>query len=731
MHNSITANPGRKNAISAAPSDAKTQRETRSDDLDLPGIASLIRAHLPSVLTIAGLTLILGLAFAVMKKPEYVSAAVIDVNEPVSLGSDLKSKAPRASLNSGGRDLALLRSRFLAQRVLQNLSGQNSPSPEAVSRFLDHLQISQPPGSTVINISFRDRSPNKAARAVDQVIESFRKIKAEELSSSFNEEKLYVDDEIKQRRRDLAVAERSMDEFRKNAGIADDVSITVKARLAGTLNSQLALAQAKAEEAAARWRQVETLSRAGNMTAVSTVINSPLVRSFREKEVVLLDRINELRNEYGPRHPRLIGVKSQLKELRANIERELRYSVETVKNESNVAQQRVTDLQQQIDKLENEIAKAQTSPDGLEALKLEAEVIREQYRNLLERASLLGPQAQELAKAKLVNVISPAYTPGSPIFPTATHIVLLTAALALLLGLLTAFLAEYFNPKITRQRAPFPPSPAFPPGVNMGQVTSPGSQFAPPSPGLDPSGTHAEADDLRLIPGLPEGDSGPIVIPIPGDGSGIVPATELLRKQRSKFASAVASLNQTLLARLHNGGPKVMVITGSNCIGDKVSVAVALATLNAKQGQRVVLADLTHGESEIHRAFAMSPEPGLAEIINKTTTLPKAFQTDFLTHVTLLSRGEFLDHHLMMKMIDATPSLIMLLKKYFDLVIVVTRNVEIATEAELAFDQHVDQAVIVLSPNAGQPRVKPGEYLKNPKLQRLKSRLMPAIVRRA
>ncbi len=718
--------------MSTASSHAKTPEEIRSDDLDLPGVSALIRAHLPAVLTVMGLSLLAGLVLALIKKPEYVSAAVISVNEPTSISTHLKSKVPRASTSAGGRDLALLRSRILAKRVLQDLAGGNrptKPSPYEVSQFLGHLKISQPIGSTVINISFRDSSANRAVRVVDQVIESFREIKAEELASSFKEEKRYVDDEVKQRRRELSVIERSIDEFRKNAGIADDVSITVKARQVGTLNSQLALAQTKAEEATARWRQVETLSRAGNMTAVGTVIDSPLVRSFREKEVVLLGRVNELSNEYGPRHPRLIGVKSQLKELRANIDRELRYSIETLKNESRVAQQRVSNLQQKIDTLENEIARAQTSPDGLDALKLEAEVIREQYRELLARASSLGTQARELAKDKLVSVISPGYTPGSPVFPTTMHILLIAAALAMLLGLLTAFLAEYFNPKITRQRAM--PSPGtLAQGMNAGQSSALGSHFAPASPGLDPSQLHPEDDALRMIPGLPEGGSRPITIPIPGDGNGIVPATELLRKQRSKFASAIASLIQALIARLQNGGPSVALITGHNSIGDKVSVAAAVATLNAKQGHRVVLVDLTHGESEIHRAFGMSAKPGLADVLNKKTTLPKAFQTDFLTHVTLLSRGEFLDHHLMKKMVDVEPALILLLKKYFDLVLVVIRNMETATDAEFAFDQYVDQAVVVVSPKAGHAVVQPIEALKNPRLQRLKNRLLPVVVRR-
>ena len=92
------------------------------DDLDLPGIAAMLRAHWPSVLAVMGATLLLGLLLALLKQPEYVSTGVISVAEPPAIGARTKGKTPRADPRSGGRDVALLRSRRLAVRVLQALA---------------------------------------------------------------------------------------------------------------------------------------------------------------------------------------------------------------------------------------------------------------------------------------------------------------------------------------------------------------------------------------------------------------------------------------------------------------------------------------------------------------------------------------------------------------------------------------------------------------------------------
>ncbi len=700
-----------------------TAAKASSDDLDLHGLAAVLRAHWPSILIVVGLTLLLGLLLAVLKQPEYKATGIISISEPPSLSS--KGKAPRADPRAGGRDVALLRSRRLAVRVIEALepasAGEAAVSPGRIAHFLNRLKVTQSPGSPVIQISYRGDSPSDAMRVVNQVIDSFRALKGEQLGALFAVEKKYVDTELKRRRETLQELERRMADFRVANGLSEGAGLTAKARQVGTLNSQLVLAQVDADKAASRWRQVDALIRSGDMAAVGAAVESPLVRRFREKEVELRNRISEMRNEYGPRHPALIDVKSQLADLHASIDRELRNLARAMKDEATVAQQKVKSLQQSVDRLEAEIARAQSAGRGLLELQLEAESLRESVRSLLKQSMSLDNQARDLAVAKLVSVISPAYEPAGPVFPTRKNILSLAVAAALLLGLLTALLAEYFNPKVTARPGKPTQAPA-PRGLSRKAGSS--SALAGASQGV-----RAE-DEVALIPSTAEdGRGGSIVVPIPGDGRGIVPASQILMKQQSKFAAAITALNEKLRARLGNGGAKVVLLTGQRSVGDKVSVAAALAALNAQQGKRVVLVDLTHGEAELHRAFGMQPVPGIAEVLTRSTTLTKTFQTDFRTHVTLLARGDFVDNQLAMKLLEVAPSLMVQLKKHFDLLLVVTRNVEVAIEAEM-FPNLVDLAIVVVSPEGGSFEQQATKIPTNPKLQRLRARLLPVAVQR-
>jgi len=199
-------------------------------------------------------------------------------------------------------------------------------------------------------------------------------------------------------------------------------------------------------------------------------------------------------------------------------------------------------------------------------------------------------------------------------------------------------------------------------------------------------------------------------------------------KQKSKFAVAINEFNERLLSRLERKQSNVVLITGKHGVGDKVSVAAAIAVLNASHGKKVMLVDYTRGEAEVHRAFGMQPSPGIAEVVKKSMPLLKAFQTDFRTHVSLFARGEFVDNDVSMTMLSAAPALFTLLRKYFDLIIIVARDLDVATGAEL-FSDNVDQAIVVV----GRKIVDSGalvEISTDPRLSKIGNRLLPVVIER-
>ncbi|HFD88071.1 MAG TPA: hypothetical protein ENJ35_10405 [Gammaproteobacteria bacterium] len=681
----------------------------------------------------------LGLLLAMTIKPGYVSTAVISVTDTPAISA--KGKAPRADpAAAAGKDVALLKSERLAINVLQSLRGDNgeksansdgsvtSVSGKAVSKFLKKLKISQSANSPVIAISYKSSDPQRAAMIVNRVVDEFRKLKGELLAAQMAEEKDFVDTELSIRRKELLEADKKVEEYKQAHGLSDKIGLEMRVRQIGTLKTQLLLAKLDQQKAESRWRQINGLVKSGNMSALGVAVDSPLVRKFREKEVDLKNRIRELQNEYGPRHPVLIDARSQLEELRDSIRKELLYVSQNIKQDVSIEKQRAAALQQNIDKLEAEVAVGQGSQVRLREMERDADSIKRIYEELLQKTKAMDVNSKDLVLSRIVTVISRGYKPAEAVFPKPSQIMVLTLVGAALLGLLAAFVAEYFNPRV---------SPAY----DRSGKTIPVEKYlqTPAAAALGASSTantassanaaNESSEQVRYIqqPQSPE-KSMESAIPIPGDGSGIVPASELLMKQKSKFAVAINEFNERLLSRLDSKRTNVVLITGKHGVGDKVSVAAAVAVLNASRGRKVMLVDYTRGEAEVHRAFGMQPAPGIAEVTKKSIPLLKAFQTDFRTHVSLFARGEFVDNEVSMTMLSAAPALFTLLKKYFDLVIVVTRDLDVATGAEL-FSDNVDQAIVVV----GRQFVDAGalaDISSDSRLEKLGNRLLPVVIER-
>lgn len=697
------------------------------NDLDLRNIFRVIAAHLPALLFTAGLVLAAGLLLSMAIKPKYESTAVIDVAD--STAAAIQSVAQQIDPAAGGKDAALLQSQRMIILVLQELNDGKQPTAKDIEKFQKRLAVTQEPGTALIQINYKDESAERAAQIVNLMIEQFKKFKRAYLNQLITREKRHIDLELEKQRTDLQGAENRVDEFKVANGLTDNLGITLKVRQISTLNSQLLLAQVDAQKADSRRRQMAALQRSGNTAAIGALSDSPLVQRLREQEADLRNRIRELQNEYGPKHPVMIDARSQLAEVRRSIGSEIKYVSSQVRNEAALENERVETLEQSIAKLETEVAEAQSSVVKLRELEREADSSKRVYEGFLNHAKDLSTTSEDLILSKLVTVISQGYESSKAIFPRPSQIMLLALVGASVLGLMAVFLAEHLNPKVTRR-----PIPAR-------EIQSP--EAVTPTPAMNqfaplPQEIPIQAKDFPPVETLmPESEpkiptvNSHLRVPIPGDGEGIVPAHEVQMKPYSKFAAAMKSVNELLGAKLNTiPSPHAVLITANRAAGDKLSIAAALATLNASENRKVVIVDLTRGETAVHRAFGLQPVPGISEVMETSVALFSAIQTDYSTHVSVFANGKPMAQAMTQKLIDDVPSLIALLKKYFDLVLVVARNLDIATSTELPH-KDISQTLLVISqPLSSSPDVS-DTVVNDSKLARHAGKLLPIMVERS
>ncbi len=699
-----------------------------ADEFSLRDVFAVFRAHLPLFLATLLSVLGVGLVLALITPPSYESTAVINLEDRSSFVNTEKmlgGEVPGIS-----RDTSVLESMPLAIRVLGRLQEEKRlPQAEGkkigsipavqIKQFRRKLKVEHTPGSSVYAISYKDTDPEFAARVVNLVVEEFRNMKSELLGKRYATVRGSINQEAERLRDEVRKAEKKVADYKKAHGLSDNIGIALKIRQVSDLNSELRQAKTALRQMESKWKQLSALTQSGNTAAIATVVNSVLVQTLRDRQVALKARIRELEQEYGARHPIMADARAQLEEINGSIRRELDFLVENSRNDLQAQKQKVELLVADIKRLEEEILRAQEALLRLGDMERDAESSRRVLEQFLvaEKQHSISAQNQ-IALSNPITVISRGFVPVESAFPNPRHILVLFALAAPILATMMVFFAEHFNPRL-RSRQLLTETRSNERLSGQHEVAS--ESVPQPEPDGD--------DDVRFI-----GDTvvplqqDELSVPIPGDGFTIVPATEMVSKMQSRFSAAVSRLNDVLMARIGETEPKVILVTSVGRKGDKVSIAAALAALNAGRGKKVIVVDISMGEAELHRAFALEPSPGMSEVMHKKMPLLKAFQTDFRTHVSLFTRGAPLNSSEMPKLIDAAPALFTLLKRYFDQIYVVVRDINVAAQDELFSDQ-VDQILLVMEQNGNQ-HVKLTSMLLKSTLASVKDKVVPVYVAR-
>ena len=151
-------------------------------------------------------------------------------------------------------------------------------------------------------------------------------------------------------------------------------------------------------------------------------------------------------------------------------------------------------------------------------------------------------------------------------------------------------------------------------------------------------------DDFSTLAELTDHLSEPVVGQIPAI-SMRKPKGELslhaMEKQRFDFLEAFRNIRSSLLF-MGNGKPKPKIIVAASSVPDegKSTVSLYFAATMARGHSRVLLIDADMRRGKLHKVFGAAPGPGLAEILDRETSYPKAIVETGLPNLAFLPAGQ-------------------------------------------------------------------------------------------
>ena len=198
--------------------------------------------------------------------------------------------------------------------------------------MLGRLTVSSQGRSTAIQIRFDSISAAKAALISNAIADAYVE---DQLNSKFDASQTtskWLLERIQQLSEQAQIAETAVQQYKAQYHLTNTGTGTgtvVQQQLA-QINGQLIVAQADLAEQEAKYARMLELKNSDHAAGVSEVVASPLISQLRGQEADLLRQVAELSTRYGPRHPKMLDIESQKRNLDAKINEEVQRVINTV-----------------------------------------------------------------------------------------------------------------------------------------------------------------------------------------------------------------------------------------------------------------------------------------------------------------------------------------------------------------------------------------------------------------
>ncbi|MEA3641100.1 MAG: polysaccharide biosynthesis tyrosine autokinase [Lamprobacter sp.] len=518
------------------------------------------------------------------------------------------------------------------------------------------LSASNPKLSYTIKIAFESESPKKAALLANTLAEIYLNDQLEAKFEATERATDWLSNRITDLRQRVLIAERAVQAYREEHFIIESIGEgTISEQQLAELNMDLVNARTQLAEAEARYRQVRARGEA-SAAALGEVLQSPLIQRLGEQEAEVRRKAAEISERYGPRHPEVINVRSELRDIRSKLDEEIGKITQNVENEVLIARARVEALSNNLDQLKTESTELQQSRIELRELEREAQSSRVLLETFLSRFKETSNQ-EDLQKAD-ARVISEAEVPTNPSFPNKRLMLAVALVLSMMVGLGLAFLLEALD---NGYRTPEQLE-------NMLQIKG-----------------------LGMIPKLS-------AIKLKGQ----TPSQYVLKKPTSAYGEALRSV-YTALAFTRAGAPKPkrLLITSSLPGEGKTTFCVSLSRLLARAGNTRVLlieADLRRGKisSTVFGNTAASDTAAFADYLTgEVSDWRQCIQTDPDSGLAVIPTSGKIEHPQTLLQSDAMQRLLSEAAVAYDVVIVDSPPLLAVSDA-LVLSHYVDSTLFVV-----------------------------------
>ncbi len=309
-----------------------------------------------------------------------------------------------------------------------------------ISSVMGGISVVPTRNTQLIKVNFETSDPVLAERVPNALAMIYIVADLESKTGAARQSMSFLSDQATKLKSQLADSERELQQFRESQKIVVTKGMTLSeaTRRLETLTVSLEDARKKRSDAEQLYKQVSTAARgpAGDALETLPVLQKdPVLQRLKETEAEAERKASEASKRYGPEHPRIVSVQSDLKVARDAVRRQIAAVAESVAKEYEIAKANEAAATQAHARATVEAQVFNRTEFPLTRLERNVESNRRLYEAFLQRANevRVGDIQQPIAR-----IIDLARTPSAPSGPDKRRIVLLAMFGALFAGVAIA-----------------------------------------------------------------------------------------------------------------------------------------------------------------------------------------------------------------------------------------------------------------------------------------------------
>lgn len=316
-----------------------------------------------------------------------------------------------------------------------------------IDAYLARLKIQPIRNSRLVNISFEAKDPALAAKVANAHAKFYIESNIERKFEASKEAVRWLKKRIKEVKKKLEEAELALQRYREKEGLA---SVDFEERQSIILKSldelNTALNKAKTERIEKESLYKELIKVANNpekIDSLPAVVENPLIQKLKAEYIKLVAEYYKMGKKYGPAHPVMVRLRSEIKAIKRNIAQEVKNIAESIKVEYKIALENEQQILKAMEEKKKEALELNKKQIQYNVLKREVEVNRSLYESLLKRLKEAG--VTEDLKVTNISIVDPASVPEKPVKPKKKLNIILSLITSLFLGIFLAFFLEYLD----------------------------------------------------------------------------------------------------------------------------------------------------------------------------------------------------------------------------------------------------------------------------------------------